>query len=945
MRIIGAGVVAVLISVLLFFFRPAPVINLDHNVCDLLTRWAGPGARSGRVVIVEIDDRSLAQYGRWPWPRDLMGRLVEGIASHGPAEIVLDMMFPQDGAGVDGPAPNDSGAANDRVLAVAIQARPSVVGYSFQFESGPEIPFACGVPSLPLVVADAGVAGRPAFLRASGALCNAPIIARAAAGSGFLNAAPDSDGKTRRMPLLIESGGRFYPSLALAALNVYRRASTVELNAQTYGASRLRLDDRVIPLEGPSLMRLRFRGARRTFSSISAADVLAGGVSAESWRGKIAVLGGTAQGLWSQVVTPVDALFPGVEIQATAIDDLLQGDVLVRPGDGILWELLMALVVGIGATVLLARVHSLWGPAAALALAVSTWVSCELLLRASGVLLSPLPATAALACSFPVVILLINRREKGTARQAEQHLVSARELTREVRAEGESRYCRLVENVSEAITVDDRDGRLVFANRRFWELFGLAVGDVHDVTLEQYVAPECRAEVRDRHDRMVRGEVVPTNFAFEGIRSDGTRLWIDAIVTTVQENGRITGTQAALRDITERKRMEAKYLQAQKMESVGRLAGGVAHDFNNLLQIINGYSDLVIEDLRPDHPCFSNVMQIRAAGERAAELTQKLLAFGRKEVAQPRVVELNLVVTEAERMFGRLIGEDIELVTHLDPEAGQVMADPGQLYQVLMNLVVNSRDSMPGGGRIVIETRNVEVAVDGAHPGLAVGSYVYLAVIDTGTGMSDDVKQRLFEPFFTTKEPGKGTGLGLATVYAIVNQTGGSIEVVSELGEGTSFHVYLPRFQHNVTATPGASAPAIVLRGSETVLVVEDQEAVRQLATVFLENLGYRVLQASNGPEAIELAGRYPEAIDLLLTDVVLPFMNGQVLADRLKNSRPDIGILFISGYAEGSLSYRGAADRGCSFLAKPFSREALAAKVREALASRATRSGSVGSK
>jgi len=939
MRIIGAGVVAVLISVLLFFFRPAPVANLDHKVCDLLTGWAGPGRQSGRVMIVEVDDRSLTQFGRWPWPRDLIGRLVERIASHDPAEIVLDMMFPHEGTGMGGPADDGPGAPNDRLLAGAIQAEPTVVGYSLVFDGGQEVSSACGVPSLPLVVAGAGVSGRGAFLRASGALCNVAIISRAAADSGFLNAAPDSDGKTRRMPLVIESGGRFYPSLALAALNVYRRASTAELTAEAYGASRLRLDFRVIPLEGPSLMRLRFRGPRRTFSSISAADVLSNGRPAEALRGRIALLGGTAQGLWNQVVTPVDALFPGVEIQATAIDDLIQGDVFVRPANGVAWELLLALVVGLGATVLLARVHSLWGPASALALAVATWVGCALLLRARGELLSPLPATAALACSFPVVTLLINLREKRTTRRAEQQLVSARELTREVREEGESRFRRLVENVSEAITVDDLDGRLVFANRRFWELFGLDAGNVHEVTLEQYVAPECRAEVRDRHDRMVRGEAVPGNFDFEGIRADGTRLWIEAIVAAVEENGRITGTQAALRDITERKRMEAQYLQAQKMESVGRLAGGVAHDFNNLLQVINGYSDLAMEELSPDHPCFSNLVQIRTAGERAAELTQKLLTFGRKEVAQPRVVELNLVVAEAERMFGRLIGEDIELVTRLDPGAGHVMADPGQLCQVLMNLVVNSRDSMPGGGRIVIETRNVEVAVGGAegdsHPGLAAGSYVYLGVTDTGTGMSDDVKQRLFEPFFTTKEPGKGTGLGLATVYAIVKQTGGSIEVTSQLGEGAAFHVYLPRFQDEVLPAPGAGAPAAVLRGSETVLLVEDQDAVRQLASVLLESFGYRVLQASNGPEAIELASQYPGAIDLLLTDVVLPFMTGQVLADRLKRTRPEIRVLYVSGYTESSVSHGGVSDPGRSVLAKPFSREALAARVREVLADR----------
>ena len=290
--------------------------------------------------------------------------------------------------------------------------------------------------------------------------------------------------------------------------------------------------------------------------------------------------------------------------------------------------------------------------------------------------------------------------------------------------------------------------------------------------LEDWVAPEWRSFVRDQHDRRLRGEAVPDHYEYEGIRSDGTRIWIEALIAKVEENGRIVGTQAALRDVTERKGMEAQYLQAQKMESVGRLAGGVAHDFNNLLTVINGYSDMLLGDMGQDDPFRESLEQIRAAGERAKELTQKLLAFSRKQLAEPKVLNLNLVVAEAEKMFGRLIGEDIEFITRLDPALGEVMADPGQLHQVLMNLAVNARDSMPRGGKLIIETRNVTIGEDpmAQHPGLAAGSYVYLGVTDTGTGMSAEVKQHLFEPFFTTKEAGRGTGLGLATIYGIVRQ-------------------------------------------------------------------------------------------------------------------------------------------------------------------------------
>ena len=560
---------------------------------------------------------------------------------------------------------------------------------------------------------------------------------------------------------------------------------------------------------------------------------------------------------------------------------------------------------------------------------------CAFLLSATGILLSPLPVTAALICNFSVLTVLNYLREKNRADRTERQLDSAHELTREVMEESASRYRRLVENVNDAIVMDDVDGRLVFANRRFREWFGLEERDIREVIVEDCVAPDWRPFVRDYHDRRVRGEAVPDHYEYQGIRPDGTRIWIEALITKVEEDGRIVGTQAAMRDVTERKRMEAQYLQAQKMESVGRLAGGVAHDFNNLLTVINGYSELLLNEVAPDDPCRKSVEQIRAAGERAKELTQKLLTFSRKQLAEPKRVNLNLVVAEAEKMFGRLIGEDIEFITKLHPAVGEVMADPGQLHQVLMNLAINARDSMPRGGKLVIETRNVTVGEDLAsqNPALAPGSYVYLGVTDTGTGMSAEVKQHLFEPFFTTKEAGRGTGLGLATVYGIVRQSAGWIGVTSELEQGTTINIYLPRIDAEVQAQPGAGTPGTAPRGSETVLVVEDQEAVRRLICIILEDYGYRVLQVSNGPDAIAVAKQYPQTIHLLLTDVVLPLMDGRALADKLMAARPDLKVLFMSGYTEEQIGHHGVLDSGLAYLPKPFSPEELAAKVREALA------------
>jgi PAS domain S-box-containing protein len=582
----------------------------------------------------------------------------------------------------------------------------------------------------------------------------------------------------------------------------------------------------------------------------------------------------------------------------------------------------LALFAGLASAYLLAPIRSWWSAWVVLGMLAATWTGCVLLLSTTGFMLSPLPVTAALVCAFPVVTLLNYLLEKQRAERTELQLS-------EVQRESESRYQRLVENINDAIIVDDAEGRLLFANRRFREWFGLEGKDIRKVSLEDCVAPEWRAALRDQHSRRMRGESVPEQDSYECMRPDGSRIWIEALVTNVEEDGRIVGTQSALRDITERKQIEARNLQAQKMETIGRLAGGVAHDFNNLLTVINGYSEMLLAD-RPNNPeCQAGLQEIRAAGERAAELTQNLLAFSRKQLAKLEPLDLNVVVLEAEKMFGPLIGEDVELITRLSPALGRVMADSVQLHQILMNLLVNARDAMPRGGKIVIETKNVE-------------DDVYLGVTDTGTGMSDEVKRHLFEPFFTTKEPGKGTGLGLATIYGIVQQSGGRIEVSSSLGQGATFHIYLPCVTAQRSAQSGASDPGRIMRGAGTVLVVEDQEAVRRYLRVALEDFGYNVLLAANGPDALALSGQFAGRIDLLLVDLVLPLMNGRELAEKLKRARPELKVLFTSGYAEETMGSRGIAG-DLPYLPKPFNRQMLAARVRDALSPGEPRSGASG--
>ena len=394
-------------------------------------------------------------------------------------------------------------------------------------------------------------------------------------------------------------------------------------------------------------------------------------------------------------------------------------------------------------------------------------------------------------------------------------------------------------------------------------------------------------------------------------------------------------------DITERKRAEEalhrseeQLRQALKMEAVGKLAGGVAHDFNNLLTAITGHSEMCLRRLTPDNSLYRHVEQIKKAGDRAAALTRQLLAFSRKQILQPEVLDLNHIVVELSKMLQRLIGEDIDLLMGLAADLGKVKADPNQLEQVLMNLVVNARDAMPKGGKLTIETSNVHLSEEFAdhHVSVPPGHYVMLAVSDSGCGMDAETQARIFEPFFTTKEVGKGTGLGLATVYGIVKQSEGSIWVYSEVGRGTTFKIYLPSVEGHVKEVAAGIEDLELLRGAETVLVVEDEEVVREMATEILRESGYHVLEAKHANEALTLAAQYDGEIHLMLTDVVMPQMSGRDLAEQLTPLRPDMKVLYMSGYTDDAIVHHGVLEEGTAFIGKPFSIDALALKVRETL-------------
>ncbi len=497
----------------------------------------------------------------------------------------------------------------------------------------------------------------------------------------------------------------------------------------------------------------------------------------------------------------------------------------------------------------------------------------------------------------------------------------------------EERYRDLVENAHDIIYEHDLEGNYTSTNKAFEQITGYSREETLKLNIARTLAPEYVEKAKEMVRRKLTGESI-TAYELQLVAKDGTRVSVEVNTRLVFQNGVPIGIQGIARDVTERKLLEEQLRQSQKLEAVGQLAGGVAHDFNNLLTVIGGYADLALSRLPADDSLRRNLKEINNASDRAASLTRQLLAFSRKQVLQPRVFALDTIVANLEKMLRRMIGEDIKFKTNLSATIGNVKADPGQIEQVIMNLVVNARDAMPSGGKLTIETKNVELdeAYAREHISTIPGSYVLLAVSDTGTGIDEQTKKHIFEPFFTTKESGKGTGLGLSTVYGIVKQSGGNIWVYSEPGKGTTFKIYLPRVGEPAEEHWLAATAVQLPEATETVLVVEDSEMVRNLAKEVLETGGYRVLAAASGREALVVCEQFKETIHLLLADVVMPEMSGPELGSRLVSLYPRMRVLYMSGYSGHAIVHHGLLNEGINFIEKPFTPASLAQKVRQVL-------------
>jgi PAS domain S-box-containing protein len=970
--IASIGVLLTIIMAAIYIWQPTFLVFLNHKTYDTLLRFVGQDEPSGRVVIVDVDERSVSRYGQWPWPRYRLARLLKGISDLGAVSVAVDFLLSESDRtslsvikeemarelgvkiklqGID-PKHQD----NDHLLAEAFKSGPFVLGMKFSFT--PESSQANAPCELrPLTVMKRARASetpaRHVAFEAGGAVCNVPVLAQAATRQGFLNVGLDSDGVLRRAPLLIEYQDHLYPSLALAAYLQSLGLNQLMVHVSELGARAVQVRDNLIPVDARSRLLINYRDPNSAFMPVSAADLLEGKVDRDAIQGKLVVLGISAAGLKDLQSTPLRYDTTGVVIQANLLDNLIKRDYLSSPAYTPGLELALVALCGVFSAWFFTRLRAagnlvLLGGGAALLFGLSVWS-----LDQYGLYWSPLWPGLTLAANFSLLNLARFWREERQVKSRTLELantvtalrkeVSERQLAEEARAVSEERFRVLSEESPLGISVVDQDGGYEYLNPTFKKMFGYTLSEVptgRDWLRLAFPQKDQRHKAIAAwfEDTSAGDEAVGRFRTFEVTCKDGGKKTILFRLVTLPNGKHFI----LYEDITERlmaeqemRLLEEKLYQSQKMEALGVLAGGIAHDFNNVLQAISGYVQLISAEKSTSQISRERLHKVGQSADRAAGMIRQLMTMARKVETRAETVDLNQEIERTVEVLEHTLPRMINIRTNLDKRLKCINGDPGQVEQVLFNLATNASHAMPKGGELSLSTYNVKLSQDDCRtlPGLQPGEYVQLVVSDTGLGMDEYTREHIFEPFFTTKPSGMGTGLGLSTVYGIVTSHDGLITCRSAPEQGTSFKIYFPALRDQDELEPEPSfTPGKMPGGSETILVVDDEEPILESCQEALQTVGYEVLTANSGEGALEIYRAEPETVDLVILDLNMPGMGGLKCLESILTQTPQARIIVATGYADLEMENQINRLGGKRLIGKPYRFSDLMATVRQVL-------------
>ena len=954
-KIVATGVLVSVLLAALFLSVPS-FTSLNNQVTDLVTQGSGQKSPSGNVIVIDLDDESIARFGQWPWPRYRLAHLLQKVSELGARSIALDMIL----AEPDRTSPVRVQEEAERYLGYKIEignlpaeyknyddylARtltqgPFVLGYEFLFRrNGDEKGDNRLHPLRVVVVQQRGLPAAGEFFEASGVVGNLEPFARAVSSSGFLNATPDRDGILRRLPLLIRYKGELFPSLSLAAFMRFKATSSIQLLATRAGSIVVLVGDRSIPIDRQGNVLIDFRARTGPIPRFSAADLLEGRIPGSAIAGKIALVGSSAAGLDKTYQIPGNPVFSHVGIHAHMLEDLLTGEFPQRDQRFLFWEAGVSLLLGLLFSLLVARTGVISSAVAGGIIIISLWMTARGIFHATGYVLSPFLPTMVIVAAYAVLTIVKTREGQN---HAEETAGNALMLLKR----SESQLNSIIQSIPDIIFRLDPSGNVSFVSpaiaqykRDANELLGRPIFDLvlpEDRQKATYRVNERRTgrrATRDLQLRLLLNKEQSTGSADEqryfSVSAQGLYQYDPSRETFI-------GTQGIIRDITEQKKLEERLLQAQKMEAVGSLAAGVAHDLNNILSGLVSYPDLLLLDIPEGSPLRAKIKAIKRSGQRAAAIVQDMLTLARRGVAHQEIFCPNRIIQEylESPEFARLKERhrQIAFESILSPDLLNVKGSPLHLSKGLMNLVTNAVEALPAGGRVVISTANSYLdTARQVYEEIPEGEYVCLSVEDNGVGISPEDLQRVFEPFYTKKRMGgSGSGLGMTVIWATVKDQGGYIDLQSAEGEGTRIDIYLPATRETIAEKDRR----IVLQdylGNEKILVVDDIREQREIAVNMLSKLGYKVFSATSGETALALIRDNP--VDLVVLDMIMPNgIDGLETYQAIVSLYPGQKAIIASGYSESDrvkeLQRLGAGV----YIQKPYTMEKIGVAVRTEL-------------